>query len=472
MRASGVALHWRILIALVLGIGVGVAFNQWWTPAVWQGLGVGDGAAFLARKATDANAGASTAAYRVRFVYEGVDFVGDLFVRLLRMIAVPIVLCSLAAGVASLGDLRRLGWIGGRTLVLFLVTTVTAIVIGLALALAVAPGTAVSEATRVQLLAGAAPGAAVPSLPQGVWAYLLGLVPQNPLEALGRGDMLQVVVISALLGVALTLLPQERAEPVLRVLQALADAIAEFIHLLMRMAPYAVFALTAPIVAAVGTNLLGGLLLYALVVVAGLGIMLFGVYPALVYVLTLRAGGGPVTPRRFFAAMAPAQLLAFSSSSSNATLAVNMDCCINRLGVSKEVTSFVLPLGATVNMDGTALYVSVVAVFLAQLYGIPLTFFDLFTIVGTASLVAVGSAGVPGGSLVLIVVVLQAIRVPPDGVAIILTVDRILDMCRTVVNVSGDAAVAAVVAGAEGELSRPAAEGAGGVAPPPAAKGG
>jgi Na+/H+-dicarboxylate symporter len=223
------------------------------------------------------------------------------------------------------------------------------------------------------------------------------------------------------------------------------------VHAVMRLAPVAVFCLVAKVMATMGLEALGALLVYCLTVVLGLVLVTFGVYPAL-----LRAFA-KVGPRRFFTAIAPAQLLAFSSSSSNATLPVTMECVEERLGVSEEITSFVIPLGATVNMDGTALYQGVAAVFIAQLYGIDLTLGDQLTIVLTATLASIGTAGVPGVGLVMLVIVLQAVGMGDDamrgGIAIIFGVDRLLDMCRTVTNVTGDCVVAAVVAHQEGELA-------------------
>jgi Na+/H+-dicarboxylate symporter len=459
MASRGMALHWKILIGLTLGILVGVVLNLAWTDAVWANLGVKDKAAYVAGKATDANDGAGAAAAASRFVANATRSVGQLFIRCLRFIAVPIVLFSLIAGAASLGDVRTLGRIGGKTLVTFLLTTVLSILIGISLARTIQPGGFVKPETKQRLIADRAAEAAsraaagrTSMADKTGWDRLLDVVPMNPFEALAKAEMLQTVFMALVLGASLTLIPRARAEPVIRVCEGLTEAITAFVEFLMRCAPYAVFAIIAPIVATVGLDVLGALAVYSLVVVAGLAVVLLGVYPAMLWLFT--PADNRVTFRRFFRAMAPAQLLSFSSSSSNATLPVNLDCAVKRLGVSEEVASFVLPLGATVNMNGTSLYLSVVAVFLAQLYDIPLTLADQAAIVVTATLAAVGSAGIPGSSIALMVIVLEAIHVPPEGIAIILGVDRVLDMCRTVVNTQGDAATAAVVAASEGQLGR------------------
>ncbi len=451
------ALHWKIIVGLVLGIVVGAALNVAWTDATWQALGVGDSKTYLAGKASETNADAGVLAGAARWAGDATRFVGQLFVRCLRFIAAPIVLFSLIAGAASLGDVRKLGRIGGKALGLFAATTVLATVLGVGLTRAVEPGGWVSDETKAELLASRADEASGRTTTaqaamgeKSAWDRLLEIVPTNPFEALARGEMLQIVMLAITLGCCLTLIPIERSRAVIDVCHAITEAITKFIMLLMKSAPYAVFAIIVPIVATVGLDVLQALAIYSVVVVVGLCIMLFGVYPALLYAFT--PAGNKVTFRRFFRAMAPAQLLAFSSSSSNATLPVNMECCRKRLGVSEEVTSFVLPLGATVNMNGTALYLSVVAIFLAQLYDIPLTLGEQAALVLTATLSAVGAAGIPGASIALMVVVLETVHVPPEGIAIILGMDRLLDMCRTVVNVSGDAAAAAIVAGTEGQL--------------------
>ncbi|CAG0971721.1 Proton/glutamate-aspartate symporter [Phycisphaerales bacterium] len=464
MQDRKIALHWKILIGLALGVVVGVVLNLAWTDATWASFGVNDKTTFLAAKPSDANAEAGAAASAVRFAVNLTQFTGKLFIRCLRFIAVPIVLFSLIAGAASLGDVRKLGRIGGKTLLLFAGATVVSAVIGISLARTVNPGSFVKSETKERLLteraaeaAGKAATGRAAVAEKNMWDRVLETVPLNPFEAIAKGEMLQIVTFALVLGCALTLVPKTRSAPIIQVCDACADAVTRVVEFLMLTAPYAVFAIIAPIVTTVGLDVLRALGVYSLVVLAGLLSVQFVLYPVMLLVFT--HGENRVTPGRFFKAMAPAQLLAFSSSSSNATLPVNMDCCTNRLGVSEEVTSFVLPLGATINMNGTALYLSVVAIFLAQLYDLPLTLGEQTALVVTATLSAIGAAGIPGASIALMVVVLETVHVPPEGIAIILGVDRVLDMCRTVINVSGDAATAAIVASTEGQLRPPGVSG-------------
>lgn len=430
-------LHWQILIGLALGLLVGVGINLAQGPI----------------QATLGDAGALRS--MADFVVSLNGFIGDLFLRGLRFIAVPIVLFSLIVGAASLNDLSRLSRIGGRTVAIYLSTTAVAITVGLLFANITQPGTWLSADLRDRLAAQNATGAASriekASAAPDVWSTMLDIVPKNPFASLANADMLQVVFTALAIGVALTLIPDEKSKPVIAIADALTDVVIKLVHLLMIAAPVAVFCLIARVMAGMGLEVLGALLVYSLTVVAGLAVMMFGVYPAVLKVLT------NVGLARFYDAIAPAQLLAFSSSSSSATLPVTMDCVEKRLGASDEVTSFVVPLGATINMDGTALYQGVAAVFIAQIYSIDLSMAEQLTIVLTATLSSIGTAGVPGVGIVMLVIVLQSVNMPPEamagGIAIIFGVDRILDMCRTSCNVTGDCMVAAVVAHAEGALA-------------------
>ncbi len=438
--ATRIALHWQILIGMALGLVVGLAVNLLGAPldrVMEAGGGLASLLGFLARLN---------------------DFVGDLFLRGLRFIAVPIVLFSLVVGASSLNDLKKLSRIGGRTILIYLVTTAVAISIGLVFANLAQPGTWLPDDLRDSLAAAGAEMASTKmqaAQAPDVWDTLLNIVPKNPLAALSQGNMLQVVFAALAVGVALTLIPREKASVVIRVADGLSDTIIKIVQLVMLAAPVAVFCLIARVMATLGLDVLGALLVYSLTVVAGLAAMTFLVYPAVLW------GVARVSPLRFFRAIAPAQLLAFSSSSSSATLPVTLKCMEDRLGTSEEVTSFVVPLGATINMDGTALYQGVAALFIAQLYGIDLTFSDQLTIVLTATLASVGTAGVPGVGLIMLVIVLQAVGIDDatmkGGLAIIFGVDRILDMCRTTTNVTGDCMVTAVVAHAEGALADEAA---------------
>ena len=439
-RPTGLALHWKILIGMALGVVAGLLVNRFGPALVNAADGTRLGPGLLA------------------FLVNLNGFVGDLFMRCLRFIAVPIVLFSLIAGVASLGDVRRLGRIGGKTVAIYLTTTALAITIGLVLANIIGPGRGFSPEVRETLSAAAASDAgsriaSAESRPSP-WQVALDVVPSNPFAALAQAEMLQVVFSACLIGVALTMMPKERARPVVEFCDAMTDVVINIVHIVLRIAPYAVFCLIVGVVARLGFDAIQSLVNYTLTTVAGLCVMVFLVYPAVLRVFT------PVGPRRFFRAIAPAQLLAFSSSSSGATLPVTMECCEERLGVRDEVSSFVLPLGATVNMDGTALYQGVATVFIAQMFGLGLDLGQQLTIVLTATLASIGTAAVPGVGIVMLVIVMQALKFPAEvmstGIAVIFGVDRLLDMCRTCCNVTGDCMVAAVVAHSENALEDPA----------------
>ncbi len=446
---------WRVLLGLGLGLMAGLAINLFWSRETWASLGVVDSKAFLAFTAAEGNT-PGVIAHAVRGLVRVNQFMGELFVRALRFCAVPIVLFTLVAGSASLGDIRKLGRIGGKSLGLFIVTTIIAVIFGLLVANVVKPGTLVSEANRAALLEaqrGAAQSLAgrvdqMPSLAQ----QLLNMVPRNPFEALAGADMLGVIVLALALGLGLTLLPKERSGPVIHVFDVLGEVMGLIVGLIMRIAPVAVFCLIVPVAATLGTDALKALGAYCACVIMGLLLILFVEYGLIVRFF----GGMPVG--RYYRGVAPAQLVAFSTSSSNATLPVTLECAIERLGVPRRVASFVCPLGATVNMDGTALYQGVAVVFIAQAMGVPLGLEAQLGVVLAATLASIGSPGIPGGSLVFLIAILQSVGVPPEGIALILGVDRLLDMSRTVVNVSGDIAVSIVVAKGERLLdgARPA----------------
>lgn len=454
---KGLPLHWRIVISLILGTVVGLLINILWTKATWSSLGVNDARAFVQGVVPAdpiANQDASAVAHIARFVGRATKFVGDLFLQCLRFVAIPIVLFSLVVGVASLGDPRKLGRIGVRTLSLFLITAAISCLIGLSLSVAVKPGSRVDAEVRAQVLESFAAdanariaSAETTAKTLSMWDQVVRVISQNPFDALARGDMLQIVIASVIVGLGLTLIPKASADPVVRVFDGLSQAFLQLVRLLMEVAPIAVFALIAPIIANLGVSVLVALAWYGAVVVAALAIILGVLYP-LVLRVTLRKHQRLTIPQ-LFRAMSPAQFLAFSSSSSAATLPVTIECCRDRLGVPEGIASFVCPLGATINMDGTAAYQCIAVTFLAQVFGVDLSFADLATIAGLAILVAVGSPGLPGASIVLMVVVLDAVNVPKEGIALILALDRALDMCRTVVNVSGDAIAAVAVAGIE-----------------------
>jgi len=487
------ALHWKILIGLLAGVVVGLGINIFWTNAVWNSLGVDEIRPFLdgyeraavlpegvgtpaeldpENKALDArtvftmtseqikryaletrevNPDAGTFAHAARFIRNATSFVGDLFMRGLRFIAVPIVLFSLIVGVSSLKDMSKLGRIGGKTIGIYLVTTAVAITIGLVFANIAGPGRGFPDDLRDTLAAaGAGDASAKIEGAEGrpsPWDVALNIVPANPFTSLAETEMLQVVFAAVVIGVGLTFLPREKAKPVVDFADAMTDVVIMIVHGVLAIAPYAVFALIVTVLADLGFDVLLNLIKYVLTTVAGLAVMIFVVYPTVLRIFT------PIRYGRFFRAISPAQLLAFSSSSSGATLPVTMECCEERLGVSEEVTSFVVPIGATINMDGTALYQGVAAVFIAQMYQMDLTIAQQLQIVLTATLASIGTAAVPGVGIVMLVIVLQSIDVPLEGIAVILGVDRILDMCRTACNVTGDCMVCSVVAAGENAIA-------------------
>jgi len=447
------ALHWKIFIGLVAGIIVGLGINVLWTDATWAAMGVNDAKTFLANNGEPAhlNAGADGFAKAARFVRHANTFIGDLFMRGLRFIAVPIVLFSLIVGVSSLKDMSKLGRIGGKTIGIYLVTTALAITIGLVLANVVGPGNGFPDELREQLASSSADDASskieFASNRPSTWDTLLDIVPENPFHALAETAMLQVVFAAIAIGIALTFLPKEKADPVIKFADSMTEVVIMIVHGVLAIAPYAVFALIVKVLADLGFEVLLNLIKYVLTVIGGLALMVFVIYPILIKLFT------PISYGRFFKAISPAQLLAFSSSSSGATLPVTMECCEERLGLSEEVTAFVVPIGATINMDGTALYQGVAAVFIAQMYGLDLTIGAQLQIVMTATLASIGTAAVPGVGIVMLVIVLQSAGIPLEGIAVILGVDRILDMCRTTCNVTGDCMVASVVAAGENAVA-------------------
>jgi Na+/H+-dicarboxylate symporter len=376
-----------------------------------------------------------------------VEPLGKIFIRLITMVVVPLVVASITLGTASLGSLKKLGRIGAKTFAYYMVTTALAITIGLTLANLVKPGAGLDENVKAQLLQDYQATAqeqitksAGRSKPIDL---LLNIVPTNPIKAMAEGEMLGLIFFSLALGIALTYLPVARSQPVLNFLDGVNEAIIQLVHLIMKFAPFGVFGLMAAVVGKFGFDILLTLLKYSLVVLVGLALQML-----LVYTFSVRFLGG-LHPIHFFKGMRPAHLIAFSTSSSNATLPVNIQCCEENLGLPKEICSFVLPLGATINMDGTALLQGVVAVFIAQVYGISLTFNDQMVIMLTATLASVGAAGVPSAGIVMLAMILQPIGLPLEGIGLILGVDRLLDMCRTVVNITGDATCAAFIARSE-----------------------
>lgn len=371
-----------------------------------------------------------------------IEPVGTIFLRLITMIVVPLVFVSLMLGTASLGDIRKLGRIGIKTIVYFTVTTMIAISIGLALANIVKPGEGLNEDVKAQLYKNYESKAQVgihkmEEKPSAI-DVLVDIVPTNPIKSLVEGNMLQVIFLALIFGIVLTLIKKEKSDPLIKLLDGLNDAIIQIVHIAMKLAPYGVLALIAAVIGQYGVNILVTLLKYSLVVVGGLVLYTFSFNSLAVRIL------GRTNPLFFFKAVKEAMIIAFSTSSSNAALPVSMEC-VEHIGVPREYSSFVIPLGATINMDGTALYQGVAAVFIAQIYGIPLGFTSQITIVLMATLASVGAAGVPAAGIITLAMVLKQIGIPLEGIALILGVDRFLDMCRTTTNIIGDMACAVVI---------------------------
>jgi len=421
-------LHWKIIIGLVLGLifGVLAAANG------WSG-----------------------------FTTNWIAPFGKIFINLLKLIAVPLVLSSLITGVASLSDLKKLSRIGGKTITIYIVTTAISVTIGLVSVNLLKPGDTVPEDMKVKLqetYKSAASGkleAADQIKERRPLQPIVDMVPSNFFSSASNNrNMLQVVFVAIIIGIALIQIPKNKAKPVLDFMEGINDLVIKLVDNIMLMAPIGVFALIADTITSIaGDNLsnvlelLSALGFYMLVVIIGLTIQMVFTYTAVLKIFS------NMSLKKFYQGIAPAQLLAFSTSSSAATLPVTMERCEDELGVSEEVSSFVLPLGATINMDGTALYQAVAAVFIAQTLGMDLTLGAQLTIVLTAVLASIGTAAVPGAGIIMLIIILEAIGVPSAGIALILGVDRILDMMRTVTNVTGDASVAVAVASSEGQIS-------------------
>lgn len=376
------------------------------------------------------------------------EWIGRLFLALIKMVVVPLVFFSLVVGIASLGDVRALGRMGGKTLGFFSLTTVIALVIGVGMTNLIQPGRLISADDKAMLLSSyeGAAGKTVSNAADapGLADQLLSMVPSNPIAALAGGDMLQVIVFAALLGVALTFMKEERSQLVVDVFDRLNEAMVMLVQIAMKLAPVGVAALLFKVVGSTGPSILLALGVYALVVMLGLGLHIVVTYGSAVRF------GARLPFIQFLGAIKEAMLVAFSTSSSSATLPVTKQACEDNLSVSPQVTSFVLPLGATVNMDGTALYQGVAAIFIAQIYGLDLSIGDQATIVFSATLASVGAAGVPGAGMITLAMVLTAVGVPTEGLALVLGVDRILDMFRTATNVIGDSTAAALMGRLEG----------------------
>ena len=380
---------------------------------------------------------------------DSTEWIGRLFLAMIKMVVVPLVFFSLTVGVASLGDFRKLGRMGGRTIGLFFGTTVVALAIGVGLANLIKPGGMMSDVDRAKLLA-SYEGGATSTVSNAAEApsfvdQLISVVPSNPVHSLANGEMLQIIFFGLMFGVALTLLEQRRSKPVVELVDNCNEAMVMLVHIAMKLAPIGVAALLFKVIGTTGLSVLLALSVYGLVVLLGLFLHLTITYGSIVRF------GAKLNFFQFMKAIRPALMVAFSTSSSSATLPVTKECVEDNLGVSAPVSSFVVPLGATINMDGTGLYQGVAAIFIAQIYGMDLSIGDQITIVTSATMASIGAAGVPGAGMITLAMVLTAIGVPTEGLALVLGVDRLLDMFRTATNVAGDSAVTALMARLEGE---------------------
>jgi Na+/H+-dicarboxylate symporter len=373
------------------------------------------------------------------------DPIAELFIKAIKMIVVPLVFFSIAAGAAGIADPRKLGRIGVKTIGLYMLTAAVAITIGLLLANIIAPGEGVTigEAAEKPDIQEAPP----------IKETLLNIVPENPIQAMAEAEMLQIIFFALFFGIAMALLG-DKVDRVKAVIDQGSEVTIKMVDLVMRTAPYAAFALMARAIGQAGIELIGSMAWYMVTILGSLILHMAVIYSLLIWLLA------KMNPLHFYKAMAPAMEVAFTTSSSAATLPVTMECADRDLKVPKSISSFVLPLGATVNMDGTSIMQGVAAVFIAQLYGIDLSLAEQVMIILTATLASIGTAAVPGAGLVLLSMVLTSVGLPVEGIAIIMGVDRLLDMSRTVTNITGDACVAVCVARTEerSEASPAAAE--------------
>ncbi len=410
-----IPLHWKIIIGMILGVLFGFimsSFNE-----------VGK-----------------------QFISDWIKPFGTIFINALKLIAIPLILASLIKGISDLKDISKLSKMGGVTITTYIITTVIAVSIGLAIVNVIKPGDSISEETRTELLSAYEDDAdekrevAKVAKNSGPLQPIIDIVPSNIINAAtDNKNMLQIIFFSILFGISMILIPEKKSKPLKEFFDSLNEVILKIIDIIMNFAPYGVFALLATlIVEAPKWDLLKSLLLYSITLIIGL-LLLILVYIIIVRLLLNKS------PNFFIKGILPAQLVAFSTSSSAATLPVTMDRVHNNLNVKKEVSSFVLPIGATINMDGTAVYQAIAAVFIAQTFGLDLSLTAQLGIIVTATLASIGAAAVPSAGIIVLVIVLAQAGIPEAGLALIFAVDRPLDMCRTVVNITGDATVSMLV---------------------------
>ena len=409
------ALHWKIIIGMILGTIFGILASNF-------GL--------------------------IEFTNDWIKPWGIIFVNLLKLIAIPLVFVSIVKGVSSLTDISKLSRIGSKTIGLYLISTAFSVTIGLVLVNLISPGNSISEEKSSELKQTYRTSADIKISDankvedSGPLQFIIDIVPSNIIDSASENkNMLQIIFFALIFGISMVLIGSEKTLYVKGFIEGLNDIILKIVDIIMLFSPYGVFALLASLISDFGasSDLFVALGMYCFTVILGLLLMIFIFYPFLLKIFT------KVNYIKFFSSISPAQMLAFSTSSSAATLPVTMERCEEKLGVSKEISSFVLPLGATINMDGTSLYQAVAAVFIAQAFGYDLDLSSQLTIVLTATLASIGAAAVPGAGMVMLVIVLSSVGIDPAGIALIFAVDRILDMFRTVVNVTGDATIATII---------------------------
>mgnify|MGYP001273292516 FL=1 len=411
---KNLALHWKILIGMALGVVFGLIMANF--------------------------------DFGKDFISNWIKPFGTIFINSLKLIAIPLILASLIKGISDLKDITKLSKMGGATIAIYMITTLIAVSIGLIVVNVIKPGDSISDETRIELInayesdADQKRAVAEDTKNSGPLQALIDVVPSNIVSAASDNkNMLQVIFFSILFGIAMILIPEKKSRPIKDFFDSFNEVILKIIDLIMSFAPYGVFALLATlIVEAPKWDLLKSLLLYSLTLILGLAVLIV-LYLMIVKIFTGKSSNF------FLKGILPAQLVAFSTSSSAATLPVTMDRVHNHLGVKEEVSSFVLPIGATINMDGTALYQAIAAVFIAQTFGLDLSLGAQLGIILTATLASIGAAAVPSAGIIVLVIVLSQAGIPEAGLALIFAVDRPLDMCRTVVNISGDATVSMLV---------------------------
>ena len=421
---KNLALHWKILIGMAIGVVFGLIMSNF--------------------------------DFGKDFISDWIKPFGTIFINSLKLIAIPLILASLVKGISDLKDISKLSKMGGATIATYMITTVIAVSIGLIVVNVIKPGDSISEETRIELISAYESDAdqkrevAATTKNSGPLQALIDVVPSNIVYAASNNkNMLQVIFFAILFGISMILIPPNKSRPIKEFFDSLNEVILKIIDLIMSFAPYGVFALLATlIVEAPKWDLLKSLLLYSMTLILGLSVLI------ILYVLIVKVFTGK-DPNYFLKGILPAQLVAFSTSSSAATLPVTMDRVHNHLGVKEEVSSFVLPIGATINMDGTALYQAIAAVFIAQTFGLDLSLGAQLGIILTATLASIGAAAVPSAGIIVLVIVLSQAGIPEAGLALIFAVDRPLDMCRTIVNITGDATVSMIVAKSVGKLDDP-----------------